>query len=551
MSNEVTVYLVENPVLQRELLVNLRKHRSFVLLTIYQATLAMIIWFAWPRDATMDLTTHPASAKKLADLFFLGQYVIASLMTPSFAAGAVTGEKERSTYEMLLATPLRPGAIILGKMVASLTHLLLFVIASIPIIVLCLPLGGVSLYEVLAVYLGILVSIVLFGAISVFCSSYFSKTSHALVVSYLVILPLVIGSILFWQSLESDGQLRLTLATLVLPPIALVAVVGMGAAAARRMLYPPDLGSEGNEVIDLQSESERAIGLVIQSEQFPDRLFAPPRKSDLMADGRNPVYDKELHGEIFSQGTLMLRLAIQISMLLAIPMMGVFLFWKIEACVWFPIYVIVFNLLVGPVFLAGSMTSERERQTLSLLLTTTLTPWEIIVGKFVVGFRVAGVLTSFLVWPLLLGVTLNMSFWSNWYAVLQMLVIIAVVSVANSVIALLASLYSQRTAFALVGTYATLLVLYVVPPVLSYVGRLLGFSIDLLAKIDLFGFTSPFSALFAIPLDENLKYVYDELPANIGDPTVVHGYLLFTLVLIVGSITLMVAKLKSRRGLAI
>jgi hypothetical protein len=184
-------------------------------------------------------------------------------------------------------------------------------------------------------------------------------------------------------------------------------------------------------------------------------------------------------------------------------------------------------------------------------LTTTLTPWEIIVGKFVVGFRVAGVLTSFLVWPLLLGVTLNMSFWSNWYAVLQMLVIIAVVSVANSVIALLASLYSQRTAFALVGTYATLLVLYVVPPVLSYVGRLLGFSIDLLAKIDLFGFTSPFSALFAIPLDENLKYVYDELPANIGDPTVVHGYLLFTLVLIVGSITLMVAKLKSRRGLAI
>ena len=31
------MYLRENPVLQRELLVNLRKHRSFFLLTIYSS----------------------------------------------------------------------------------------------------------------------------------------------------------------------------------------------------------------------------------------------------------------------------------------------------------------------------------------------------------------------------------------------------------------------------------------------------------------------------------------------------------------------------------
>ena len=70
--------------------------------------------------------------------------------------------------------------------------------ASLPIIVLCLPLGGVSVYEVLAAYLGLIVSVVLFGAIGVFCSSYFSRTSSSLVVSYLVILPLVLGAVLFW-----------------------------------------------------------------------------------------------------------------------------------------------------------------------------------------------------------------------------------------------------------------------------------------------------------------------------------------------------------------
>ena len=105
------MYLLENPVLQRELLVNLRTGRSFVLLASYQLLLAMVVLVAWPTDERLDLSTSPPSARRLVDLFFLGQYVIASLMAPSFAAGAITGEKERMTYELLLATPLRPVAI--------------------------------------------------------------------------------------------------------------------------------------------------------------------------------------------------------------------------------------------------------------------------------------------------------------------------------------------------------------------------------------------------------------------------------------------------------
>ncbi|MEL7267875.1 MAG: ABC transporter permease subunit, partial [Planctomycetota bacterium] len=161
------MYLTENPVLQRELLVNLRTNRSFLLLLTYQLLLAGVVLLAWPAAEKLDLSSAPPSAKNLVNLFFLGQYVIASLMAPSFAAGAITGEKERKTYEMLLASPLRPAAIVLGKMVASLTHLGMLIAGSLPIIVLCLPLGGVSLYEVLAAYLGLIVSVILFGAIGI------------------------------------------------------------------------------------------------------------------------------------------------------------------------------------------------------------------------------------------------------------------------------------------------------------------------------------------------------------------------------------------------
>ena len=55
-------------------------------------------------------------------------------------------------------------------------------------------------------------------------------------------------------------------------------------------------------------------------------------------------------------------------------------------------------------FSAGSVTSERERQTLDLLLTTILSPWQILWGKLLSGLRVSSVLTMFLLWPLLLAV---------------------------------------------------------------------------------------------------------------------------------------------------
>jgi ABC-type transport system involved in multi-copper enzyme maturation permease subunit len=141
------MFVVENPVLQRELLVNLRMGRAFVLLFLYQALLGVVVYFAWPQDTRLDMTVNSQSGtqtRRLVDLFFVGQYVLASMMAPSFAAGSITGEKERKTYEMLLASPLRPSAIVFGKLVASLSHLAVLVFASLPIVMLCLPLGGVS-----------------------------------------------------------------------------------------------------------------------------------------------------------------------------------------------------------------------------------------------------------------------------------------------------------------------------------------------------------------------------------------------------------------------
>lgn len=539
------MYFTENPVLQRELLVNLRTGRAFFLLAVYQILLASVVLLAWPADERLDLTSSPPSARRLVDLFFLGQYVIASLMAPSFAAGAVTGEKERMTFEMLLASPLRPGAIVIGKMVASLTHIGMLILASLPIIVLCLPLGGVSLFEVLAAYLGLIISVILFGAIGVACSSYFSRTSASLVVSYLIILPLVMGGVLFWTSLEGSGELRLKLMLLVVPAYALTAVILLCGNAAGRMLYPPDIGSEGKEVIDPELENERAVGLVIQRDQFPDRLFAPPKKQTLMADGANPVYDKEIHSEIFSQGTLMLRLVIQISMLLAIPLMAWLLFYDVQRCGWFVVYVVVFNMLVGPVFLAGSISGERERQTLDLLLTSTITPWQILWGKLLVGFRISFVLTCFLLWPLLLAAGLVDSYWSNWLSVILMFLIVLMVCITNGVIAMFCSAFSRKTSVSLITTYTLILLLYSLPVTVVALLDILEIKV---AATQWLGVTSPFSAIFALPLDKNLTRS-GETAANIGDLRLVAAYFAVSTILVALMMIATILRLRSKGAL--
>jgi ABC-type transport system involved in multi-copper enzyme maturation permease subunit len=545
------MYLVENPVLQRELLTNLRANRGFVLMLFYQLALASVLLVAYPSGQRVDLSTDSSAALQLVDFFFLGQYILASLMAPTFAAGAISGEKERKTYEMLLASPLSPWAIVIGKMVASLTHLAVLIIASLPIIMLALPLGGVSIWEVLAAYLWLVISVILFGSIGLACSCGFRRTASSLVVAYLIILPLVILGAMFWRGLASVGDVRLKLIVFVLPPIYLGISAALCHWTARRLLYPPDVGSEGKDVIDLEEESRNAVGMIIQRDQFPDRLFAPPRRTALMRDDANPVYDKEIHAELFSQGTLMLRLVIQISMLLAIPLMAFFLFIWPEYCPRYISYVLVFNILVAPVFSSGSLTSERERQTLELLLTTQLKPSQIIWGKLLAGFRVSYVLTMFLMWPMVLAFVLGMSVYgSNWLAVIAFFAIVFVAAVFNSVSALLCSALSKKTTVAMLASYSLLIVIYFIPVATWYIGTSVTDSKDVLAVLKQIGIASPLMTSFWVPLDANMmRDAAASAQGNGGDWASVGLYFLVTGVMIAVSLVTITTILGKRFGM--
>jgi ABC-type transport system involved in multi-copper enzyme maturation permease subunit len=210
--------------------------------------------------------------------------------------------------------------------------------------------------------------------------------------------------------------------------------------------------------------------------------------------------------------------------------MAVLLFWRPSLAPWYISFVVVFNMLVGPVFLAGMLTGERERQTLDLLLTTIISPWQILWGKLLAGLRVSVVLTSFLLWPLLLAAILVSAYWTNLDSALAYIGIVLTTCLVSSVIALVCSVVFERTSISLMVTYLILMLIYAAPLAIVALLRILDFPDTTVAGLRWLGLLSPFSAAFAVPLDEEMTIAATDV-ARVGDPWILTGYFFASAVL--------------------
>jgi len=75
-------------------------------------------------------------AKNSAQLFQTLSYcqlALVCFLAPIFTAGAITQEKDSQTYDILLATPLTNGQILLGSMLSRLFFIVALLVSGIPI----------------------------------------------------------------------------------------------------------------------------------------------------------------------------------------------------------------------------------------------------------------------------------------------------------------------------------------------------------------------------------------------------------------------------------
>jgi ABC-type transport system involved in multi-copper enzyme maturation permease subunit len=200
----------------------------------------------------------------------------------------------------------------------------------------------------------------------------------------------------------------------------------------------------------------------------------------------------------------MLRVVIQVSMVLAVPLMAVCLYMFPNQAPWYVGYVVLFNMLVGPVFSAGTVTSERERETLDLLLVTTLSPGQILWAKLISGLRVSSVLTAFLLWPMLLACVMVRYYWSSLHIVLAYLAVIAVTCITTATIALFCSTLFRKTSVSLMTSYLLIVMLFTLPVAVNFFAQTFLGETNIARWTDQLSFTSPFAAVSTLRIDLQL-----------------------------------------------
>ena len=199
--------LTNNPITIKELRSRMRGRRAFVVLTIYlllASVLMALIYTSYSVNSTPSPSTSRGAGQAtfVTMLFIQGFLVI--FMSPAFTAGAISGEKERQTYELLRTTLLSPRAFVLGKLISALSYIFLLIISAIPLLSLSFMLGGITLSEVVISQALMVVTAVAYAMLGLYFSCRMKSTISASVATFatafaltvgLPLLALIIGSI--------------------------------------------------------------------------------------------------------------------------------------------------------------------------------------------------------------------------------------------------------------------------------------------------------------------------------------------------------------------
>jgi ABC-type transport system involved in multi-copper enzyme maturation permease subunit len=175
----------------------MRGRKAFVTLTIHLTILSVIVtlvYFAFSSSSRSSFGPQPQDAgKAIFGAVVLIQAIMVLFIGPAATAGAISGEKERQTYEILRTTLLSAGDFVNGKLLSSLSYVFLLVLASIPLQSIAFLLGGVDILEVIIAQVLILVSAVAYAMLGIYASSILKSTLAATVGTYGTTIFLTIG----------------------------------------------------------------------------------------------------------------------------------------------------------------------------------------------------------------------------------------------------------------------------------------------------------------------------------------------------------------------
>jgi ABC-2 type transport system permease protein len=198
-----------NPVAIRELQERWRTLRSPILLSIWVLAAGALTFLAY-------ITARSASQSQLNNFGFtglssifasasMGRFILHALLlglviavvfvVPGQSGVTIVGERERQTLQLLQVSQLSAWRIVVGKLMSSLAYVLLLLVATTPLLVIPVLLGGVTLGNVAMGMLMVVAVAVMIGAVSIWVSARARSVQGAVLGSYIWTVGIVFGTL--------------------------------------------------------------------------------------------------------------------------------------------------------------------------------------------------------------------------------------------------------------------------------------------------------------------------------------------------------------------
>jgi ABC-2 type transport system permease protein len=195
-----------NPIVAKEYRSRMRTWRSPVAMMVYILLIGGVGFAVFSLETRV--TGSGVGGSNYGQILFsvlVGfQVVLLAFVTPALTAGAISSERERQTIDLLFVTRIPSFSIIWGKLLASMSFVVLLLILSIPIFSLVFLFGGIELDQVVYAFLVTLVTAFTLGVMGIAFSTWLRRSLVATVVSYIAAFVLLVGPLAFGLLFPTD-----------------------------------------------------------------------------------------------------------------------------------------------------------------------------------------------------------------------------------------------------------------------------------------------------------------------------------------------------------
>ncbi|MCE7946427.1 MAG: hypothetical protein DYG88_03260 [Chloroflexi bacterium CFX4] len=189
--------LFKNPVVVKELRGRMRGARAFAVLSVYLLLMSGFATLLYVLSTASQDIFGFTSGGQVGRTLFTGivgiELFLVTFIAPAFTASAISGERERQTYDLLKTTLLPARALVIGKLFSALSYVFLLLIAAIPLQSIAFLFGGVSEIEVVLAFVILAVTAITLGTTGIYFSAVQPRTLSANITTYAVTLFITVG----------------------------------------------------------------------------------------------------------------------------------------------------------------------------------------------------------------------------------------------------------------------------------------------------------------------------------------------------------------------